>query len=74
MPHAHPSTSTRPDRANSARPTDPAPAIQSSPVCPTCGRSPAVVFPVLRIGTVTAEAPLVCLACCPKPPGESPGR
>ena len=44
-----------------------------------CGREPAVVFPLVRVAVRPAEAPLVCLACCPTgagfaaAPGE-PGR
>jgi len=71
MPHVHYSQPAPPDRAEPDRPPAPAPAIRPSPVCPTCGLSPAVVFPVLRTGEA-AEGPLVCLACCPRVPGGRP--
>jgi hypothetical protein len=71
MPHALTVPSAPPDRAGPDR--RPAPAIRASRVCPNCGRSPAVVFPDLRTGKATDEAPLVCLECCPKEPGDDPG-
>jgi len=73
MPHAHAFPSTAQSRAGPDRPPDPAPAIAASQVCPNCGRSPAVVFPDLRGGKATDQAPLVCLECCPKAPGDDPG-
>lgn len=73
MPHARAFPSTPPSRAGPERPPAPAPAIRASPVCPNCGRSPAVVFPDLRKGMATDEAPLVCLECCPKEQGDDPG-
>lgn len=70
MPHALHVPSGSPDRSKPARPPDPAPAIRPSPVCPNCGRRPAVVFPNLRREKATNEPPLVCLECCPKARGE----
>lgn len=46
-------------------PTPPAPVFQTVGRCPRCGREPAVVFPLVRVAARPAEAPLVCLACCP---------
>ena len=46
-------------------PTAPAPAVQATARCPRCGREPAIVFPLVRAAVRPADAPLVCLACCP---------
>jgi hypothetical protein len=43
-------------------------ALRSSPQCPGCGRARAVVFPDLRAGGPPADAPHVCLDCCPRVP------
>jgi hypothetical protein len=48
-------------------------AVRPSPACPSCGRSHAVVFPLLRPG-VSAGAPFVCLGCCPKMANRAGGR
>ena len=73
MPHAHYYPTAPPRRPEPERAADPTPAIRPSPVCPSCGRSPAVVFPDLRAGTAAGEARMVCLECCPKAPGEDGG-
>lgn len=40
--------------------------------CPSCGREPAVVFPLIRgHHTAVEQAPLVCLNCCLKVRDES---
>jgi len=54
-----------PERPDTDRPVDP-PAVRASPRCPTCGRTQAIVFPAVHTGTTGADAPLVCLNCCPK--------
>jgi hypothetical protein len=43
----------------------PAPAVQITARCPRCGREPAIVFPLVRATARPADAPLVCLDCCP---------
>jgi hypothetical protein len=49
-----------------------APAVQSTLRCPSCDRSPAIVFPLLRAGA-GSDVRLVCLDCCPRA-RESGGR
>jgi hypothetical protein len=46
------------------------PALASQLRCPNCGRSPAIVFPLIRqYDQSVKDAPRVCLKCCPKPSG-----
>ena len=52
-------------RPASPNPPAPAPAVQTTARCPRCGREPAIVFPLVRAAPRPADAPLVCLACCP---------
>jgi hypothetical protein len=47
--------------------TDPAlPTFEARPICPNCGQSPAIVFPLLAGGPDARNPKLVCLLCCPK--------
>ena len=49
-----------------------APVFLSTPKCPACGREPAIVFHVVQHeGKQQAHTRPVCLACCPKSPGDS---
>ena len=66
MPHVRGPRPMPHDPLDPDQPTDPAPAVRLSPTCPNCGRTPAVVFPALCAGENGKDAPLVCLACCPK--------
>jgi hypothetical protein len=42
----------------------PTPALFALLKCPSCGRDPAIVFPLFRDHTTVDAAPLVCLSCC----------
>jgi hypothetical protein len=67
MPHnpsPKPSEGAKPDKP-------PAAAVGSQPVCPNCGRGPAVVFPALNVGQPAGKPRLVCLLCCPKRTGHA---
>ncbi|HJZ92997.1 MAG TPA: hypothetical protein VKE40_19130 [Gemmataceae bacterium] len=65
---------TDPSQGRDAR--EPDPVIKLDTVCPSCGRKAAFVFPLLRPGTgrPSGNPPIVCLACCPKPPPPSPDQ
>jgi hypothetical protein len=42
-------------------------ALAANLRCPSCGREPAIVFPLIRDHhTSVAQAPLVCMDCCLK--------
>jgi hypothetical protein len=51
----------------------PAPVFKLSPRCPTCGQEGVVVFSVIPSDSAPQDQTprLVCLACCPKLPGDS---
>jgi hypothetical protein len=55
-------------------PPPPAPVFQTVGKCPRCGRKSAVVFPLVHAAARPADAPLVCLACCPTEPGATGDR
>jgi hypothetical protein len=40
------------------------PALFAHQKCPSCGRDPAIVFPLIRDHNTVDAAPLVCLGCC----------
>jgi hypothetical protein len=70
MPHATRHRPLSDDRTDPPAAGAEAPAVLTRPRCPSCGREPAVVFPLLAPATGPGPnvGSLVCLACCPTEP------
>jgi hypothetical protein len=56
-------TPSREPNGSVVRP-EPTPALFALLKCPSCGRDPAIVFPLIRDHKTVDAAPLVCLGCC----------
>jgi hypothetical protein len=57
---------SREPNGSSGNPKTP-PAVLAQLKCPSCGREPAIVFPLIRDHhTSVDQAPLVCMDCCLK--------
>jgi hypothetical protein len=65
MSHHAPQVPQKP-RGQADRTAAEAPALKASNRCPSCGRSPAVLFYAVYAARDRQHAPLVCLDCCPK--------